>query len=87
MVGFAIYIVNESGIGEIEAFMIDQNHQGRGYGRSAMIELINLLKYEYDCKEIRLSHRRKNDIASKLYESLGFEIINSENAILRRLIL
>lgn len=87
MVGFAIYIVNESGVGEIEAIMIDQNHQGRGYGRSAMMALINLLKYEYHCKEVRLSHRRKNVIASKLYESLGFEVINSENAILRRLIL
>ena len=42
MVGFAIYTVNESGVGEIEAIMIDQNHQGRGYGRSAMMALINL---------------------------------------------
>lgn len=87
MVGFAIYFVNETGIGEIEAIMIDQNHQGKGYGRIAMIELINLLKDEYHCEEVRLSHRKKNEIASKLYESLGFEIINSEEAIVRRLIL
>ncbi|ULL16486.1 GNAT family N-acetyltransferase [Paenibacillus sp. H1-7] len=66
MVGFAIYIVIDNGIGEIEAIMIDQHYQGRGYGRSAMIELINLLKNEYQCKEVRLSHRKKNDTASKL---------------------
>ncbi|MBE1442633.1 ribosomal protein S18 acetylase RimI-like enzyme [Paenibacillus sp. OAS669] len=75
MVGFAIYIVIDNGIGEIDAIMIDQHYQGRGYGRSAVIDLINLLKDEYQCKEVRLSHRKKNDIASKLYESLGFEII------------
>ncbi|WP_317964576.1 GNAT family N-acetyltransferase [Paenibacillus sp. CCS19] len=87
MVGFAIYCVNETGIGEIEAIMIDQHHQGKGYGRSAMVELIKLLRDQFRCQEVRLSHRKENEIASNLYESLDFEIINSEEAIARRLVL
>jgi diamine N-acetyltransferase len=85
LVGFTVYVANEDGTGEVEAIMIDQHYQRRGYGRQAMELLIHLFQEQHHCHEIKLSHRRNNEIASKLYDSMGFEIISSDEAITRSL--
>jgi diamine N-acetyltransferase len=53
--------------------MIDKHHQGKGYGKAAMQEMITLVR-ESDpaAKGISLSYVPTNEVARKLYASVGF---------------
>lgn len=53
--------------------MIDEKHQGKGYGRAATREVINQLKLIKDCRELYLSFVPENAGAERLYKSVGFE--------------
>lgn len=61
-------------------FMIDKNYQGRGLGRKALLAITKYLSST--CKYIIISYNPKNEIAKKLYNSIGFiengEIIQGE---------
>ena len=60
----------------ISRFMIDESHQGKGYGKEAMASLIDLVKTNpmgYEAKYIYLSYEPGNIIAEKMYTSLGFK--------------
>jgi diamine N-acetyltransferase len=73
MVGFAMLdIAPEEDEFGVWRFMIDQRHQGKGYGREAMKLLIQVLK-EAGAKEIELSYEPENAVANSLYVSLGFK--------------
>ncbi len=75
-VGFAMYCIDESDREYwIYRLMIDQRHQGRGYGRAAMLLLIDRIRSEMDENRHRIfiSFEPENEIAKSLYESLGFE--------------
>jgi diamine N-acetyltransferase len=52
---------------------VDQQYQGRGYGRAAMEEIIRQLRDRSDRQEIFTSYEPDNHVAAKLYRSLGFE--------------
>ena len=52
--------------------MIDKRLQGKGYGRAAMIALIERIKAQGDCRAIELSFHPDNAVAEKLYASFGF---------------
>lgn len=70
---------DEDGIsGFINPIMIDERYQGNHYAREAMIKSIEVLKKEYRVKEIHLGHRKENDIAGNLYQTLGFEIVGED---------
>ncbi len=76
MVGFVLYGREwplEPNRWGIARFMIDKNHQGKGYGKAAMQEMIRLVK-EHDpgTKGISLSYVPGNEVARKLYSSVGF---------------
>ena len=74
MVGFLMYGTNtDNGELWILRLMVGQQYQGRGYGRAAMEEIIRRLKAKPDCQEIFTSYEPDNDVAAKLYRSLGFE--------------
>ena len=66
----------------VARLMIDERHQGKGYGRAAMLEAIKRMRAKPDCHEIALSIEPENAVAEKLYESLGFrktgEVIGGE---------
>ena len=74
IVGFVMYGLdtddNQYYLGRL---MIDEKHQGKGYGRAATLEVIERLKQNEDCKEIYLSFAPENENAEKLYKSIGFE--------------
>ena len=56
-------------------FMIDEKHQGKGYGKAAMKLVIDYVKskpHGYDVKYIFTSVVPNNDVATKLYERMGF---------------
>lgn len=65
-----------SGIAEycICRFMIDRNHQGKGYGREAFSRLLEyLLTFpQGKADRIELSYNPANHVAKRLYESFGF---------------
>lgn len=68
----------------ITTVMIDQKYQGKGYGREAIKQLIDLIIKRHNNKRIIIGHRPDNYVAAKLYESLGFhEIEQKEDEIVR----
>jgi diamine N-acetyltransferase len=66
----------------IYVFMIDEGHQGKGYGKQGLIRLMEWMKKENNCTEIIIGHKPDNLKAEYLYTSVGFrntgEIINDE---------
>jgi len=57
----------------IDDIMIDARHQGRGYGRAAVVETIRIILRRYPrCRAIQLTCFRANVNAAALYRSLGF---------------
>lgn len=74
-VGFAMYCLDESDREYwIYRLMIDQRYQGRGYGREAMLLLIERIRCLLDENHNRIfiSFEPENEPAKSLYESLGF---------------
>lgn len=56
-------------------FMIDRRYQGRGYGRAALQQALEFIR-TFPCGEAEccwLSYEPENEVAGKLYRSLGFE--------------
>lgn len=52
--------------------LIDQRHQGRGYGRQAVQVAITMLAEMREQHDFALSYQPTNSAAKKLYQSLGF---------------
>ena len=71
MLGFIMLEIAD-GAGFVLRLMIDEKHQGQGYGRAAMIEAIRRLRLHPDVEIIGTSHAHDNLPAARLYESLGF---------------
>ncbi len=58
----------------IDDIMIAAEHQGRGYGRAAMVEVLEMIAACYPrCEAVQLTCFRTNTNAAALYVSLGFE--------------
>ncbi len=53
-------------------YMIDQNHQGKGYGKTALLQVIDFMKTLPDIKEILLSYVPKENGADAFYTKVGF---------------
>ena len=54
-------------------FLIDKNHQNKGYGRKALKQGIAYLKSNFGAKEIYTGVATGNEKAKRLYSSIGFE--------------
>ena len=73
IVGFLMYDIDpETKRWELSRFMIDGKHQGNGYGRQALVVLIEMLKKELGPINFYTSVEPKNKIMKKLIESVGF---------------
>ena len=53
--------------------MIDQQYQGRGYGKAALELGIAFLRERFRIKEIYTGVIPDNKVAKNLYQSVGFE--------------
>lgn len=53
-------------------FMIDRNHQGKGYGRRAMRLVIEFVKRQYGASELTLGYVPGQGDPSAFYRKLGF---------------
>jgi diamine N-acetyltransferase len=73
LVGFAQFgRDDETGRWWIMRYMIDAQHQGRGYGTAALPALIDLMVERHGCGEIFLGYEPSNDVAERLYARVGF---------------
>jgi diamine N-acetyltransferase len=73
LVGFALFgRDDETGRWWIMRYMIDAQHQGRGYGTAALPMLIDLMVERHSCGEIFLGYDPGNDVAERLYARMGF---------------
>ncbi|MFD1019526.1 GNAT family N-acetyltransferase [Thalassobacillus hwangdonensis] len=74
IVGFTMYCMDaDDNEYWIYRLMVDEKHQGKGYGLAAMEKLIELIKQDTSHNVIYLSFEPENTQAKKLYEKLGFE--------------
>jgi diamine N-acetyltransferase len=75
LVGFLMY--DASGrdrrrTATIYRFMIDKHHQGKGYGRAALMAAIAEIKRQGNAARIVVSYLPGNRTALRLYQSAGF---------------
>lgn len=56
---------------DIWRLMIDKDYQGKGYGKQALLIIIDYLKTK-GSRTIHISHQENNYGVSRLYQSLGF---------------
>lgn len=74
MVGFTMYgYCEQYHFFEICRLMIDHKHQGKGYGKAALLQVIEEMRKDANCNEVFLSFEPKNIVAKQLYKSIGFE--------------
>ena len=74
-VGFFMYGHNFSNR-EFEAFiirlMVDENHQGKGYGKFGMQQMLEIFLKDERIHNVGISYEQENESARRLYASLGF---------------
>ena len=73
MVGFVMYALDDQDHNYwIYRLMIDQRYQRQGFGKAAMIKVMDRLKGFPDCVRVRISYEPENEGAALLYRNLGF---------------
>ena len=74
-VGFFMYGSNYSNQ-EFEAFivrlMVYENHQGKGYGKFGMQQMLEIFRQDERIHNVGISYEPDNEVARKLYAGLGF---------------
>ncbi|XLZ68982.1 GNAT family N-acetyltransferase [Massilia sp. SR12] len=76
LVGFLMYVdleleghPNEFGVWRL---MIDSRHQGKGYGRTALLAALAEIRARGGVRKIWISYMPNNALARALYASIGF---------------
>ena len=76
LVGFSMYGYFSSPSPEgrlwLDRLLIDKHFQGMGYGKAAVLALLEKLRKEYDAKKVYLSVYENNKAAISLYAQAGF---------------
>ena len=73
IVGFMMYTKNyEENELYLCRFMIDQNHQGKGYGKGALDKLKEIAMGDENINKIKLSTDPTNENGIRIYEKFGF---------------
>jgi diamine N-acetyltransferase len=73
LVGFTLFGRDErTGRWWIMRYMIDAEHQGRGYGTAALPGLLDLIVERHGCRELFLGYEPSNEVASRLYARMEF---------------
>jgi diamine N-acetyltransferase len=82
VVGFLMYDVpeidDEEQTAAIYRFMIDRDHQGKGYGRAALTQAIEEIRQIPGITKASISYVRNNARAKKFYASFGFVEIDGQ---------
>ena len=59
-------------------YMVDQKHQGKGYGKAAMAQVIDFVRTQPNAKQLFLSHVKGNEPTAAFYKSVGFRHTGKE---------
>jgi diamine N-acetyltransferase len=59
--------------------MIDQSHQGKGYGRAVVEALVEHVRTRPGAQRLLVSHVKSADRLSRFYQSLGFRYTGVED--------
>jgi len=82
-VGFLMYSVREAGDKTREAsiyrFMIDREHQRKGYGRAALTLVLGEIKALPGIKTISIGYMPDNSVAKPFYASFGFAEVGTDD--------
>lgn len=76
LIGFAMYgYFSEPAPGQLwlDRLLIDKRYQGKGYGKQAVLMLLDRLHAEYQSGTVYLSVYENNPHAIKLYQQIGFQ--------------
>lgn len=74
MVGFLMYGLDpDTNRMEMCRLMISENSQRKGYGKSAVLKLFDVIREKYGNIKFYTSIEPENIVAEKLYESVGFK--------------
>lgn len=77
MVGFLMYTKNyEENELYLCRFMIDQKHQGKGYGKGALDKLKEIAMSDEKINKLSLSTDPENKNGIRIYEKFGFVDMN-----------
>lgn len=72
-VGFIMYCIDrDDGDWWVYRFMVDKAHQGKGYGRAALGQVLDRMRTDPEHRIVRLGVEPENTSAIALYESFGF---------------
>ena len=72
-VGFAMWAFDPTeGSHWIGGFLVDRAYQRRGYGRAAMLAIMDHLRRSEGATSLALSYRPDNAVARRLYATIGF---------------
>lgn len=63
----------------IDRILIEDKQQNKGFGKTAMKKLINIVSQTYNVDTIYLSIVEENKVAHKLYTSIGFQYMNEKD--------
>ena len=75
LIGFAMYgYFPEPAPGQLwlDRLLIDKKYQGKGYGKQAVVSLLDRLHTEYQSNTVYLSVYANNHHAIRLYQQIGF---------------
>ena len=69
--------------------MVDKQFQGKGYGREIMQLVLKRFREDERIKNVGISYEPENEVARKLYASLGFvepgEMLDGETVCTQRM--
>lgn len=90
LIGFLMYEHDlEDDVWGLSRLMIDEKYQNKGYGKAAVIKLLEILKDKLGSISFFTSVEPENIIAKKMYRSLGFdetgEILEGEELMVIKL--
>ena len=79
VVGFAMY--NTSPARDryvVMRLMVDRGEQGKGYGRAALLQLLDLFRALPRASEVVIGYQTGNHVAASLYRSCGLVDVSSD---------
>ena len=76
MVGFILYDFDDTIPGwSMSRFMIGKQYQGKGYGKQAVVAILDYFKKKHKSDRLYISVSLDNAIARRMYSDLSFEEI------------
>ncbi|MCS7094758.1 MAG: ribosomal protein S18-alanine N-acetyltransferase [Thaumarchaeota archaeon] len=64
-------------LGHVVSIAVMPEHRRKGIGKALMLEAMKAMRNVYHCDEVYLEVRVSNEPAIKMYESLGFAIVDT----------